>query len=387
MPSDYLVWTPWGLPGTLAGLYALTAAAFIWRTTRSPAIRTRFSALLASEGVMMLTGITGLLQFLVRPDHVYWMFTLHVLNDCALIAFYLPALAAAVDTPMLRPFRRPTVRRLIAVFGGVLAVGVLVAPPQWLHHTIAAPTGMGSAYTVTLEPANGVIFLVLVVSYIYGLIASIVAWRQSATPAERRQRGALSLAFACRDITWCGIYVVGAAVAFLPIDPVALMGQPVLLLPFFAHVMYVSLMAYAVAYYSVLEIDLVVKRTIKRSTVAAILFALFFVVSEGSAAILSQQMGTLLGLLVTGLLLFFLAPLQRLGDHMADTAMPAAQDTPEYRSFRRLQIYGAAVEDAVRNGGLSGARRLALDRLRQELDLDQTLAAEIEERLARDGAP
>jgi len=42
------------------------------------------------------------------------------------------------------------------------------------------------------------------------------------------------------------------------------------------------------------------------------------------------------------------------------------QDTPEYQKFRRLQIYGAAVEDSAKQGPLVGAQRIALDRLLQK---------------------
>jgi len=384
--NDYLIWTPSGLPGVLGGLFALAAAIFILSTTRNPAIRTHFSGLLAAEGVMMLTGIGGPLQFLMQRDHVQLLFTVHVVNDCVLIALYLPAIAAAVDTPMLRIFRTGVGRRVVTGLGGVLFLAVLAAPEDWLHRTVASMPGVGSPYTSVPGVLNGVIFVLLAASYIYGLLATVTAWRQSASPAERRQRGILSLSFSCRDVAWCMLYLIAASGAFGGLDLADPQNQSAFFrfgwIFYFAHFLYVALMAYAIAYYNVLEIDLVLKRAIRRSTVTAVLVVFFFVVSEGSQAFLSEHIGTLLAVLVTGALLFFLAPLQQLGEQIADAAMPAVQDTAEYRSFRRTQIYGAAVEDAISNGGLNGPRRLALDRLARELGLDAETMSEIEVALA-----
>ena len=46
--------------------------------------------------------------------------------------------------------------------------------------------------------------------------------------------------------------------------------------------------------------------------------------------------------LASALLVFFLAPLQRLAERIATFAMPNTQNTPEYAAYKKLQVYGAA---------------------------------------------
>ena len=54
------------------------------------------------------------------------------------------------------------------------------------------------------------------------------------------------------------------------------------------------------------DVDLRIKRGIKRGTVAAAFVATFFVISELAGNYLSNQFGTVLGVLGTGTLVFFL---------------------------------------------------------------------------------
>jgi len=145
---------------------------------------------------------------------------------------------------------------------------------------------------------------------------------------------------------------------------------------------YVALTAYGVASSSLLDIDLRVKWTLARGTVAAVFIAVFFVVSEGAQTFLSESLGPWIGLLATGALVLLLAPLQRAGERFADAALPSVQDTPEYRSFRTLQIYGEALSDALQDGQVSPVERVILRRLANSLDLDPAVAAELEAEVA-----
>ena len=154
------------------------------------------------------------------------------------------------------------------------------------------------------------------------------------------------------------------------------------MMAYLGYIAYVCLTAYGIAFLHILNIDIKIKKTLKRSTVTAMFVAFFFIVSEISAALLSDQIGPILALIASGALLFFLAPLQELATNVADKAMPSVQDTPEYQKFRRLQIYGAAVEDSAKQGPLVGAQRIALDRLLQDLELSTQDARSIETELA-----
>ena len=141
---------------------------------------------------------------------------------------------------------------------------------------------------------------------------------------------------------------------------------------------YVILTAYGVASSNLLDIDLRVKWTLARGTVAAVFIAVFFVVSEAAQTFLSESLGPWIGLLATGALVLVLSPLQRAGERFADAALPSVQDTPEYRSFRTLQIYGEALSDALADGQISPVERAILRRLAKSLDIDPAVAAELE---------
>ena len=117
------------------------------------------------------------------------------------------------------------------------------------------------------------------------------------------------------------------------------------------------------------------------SGLAAAFIAVFFVVSEGAATILSDRLGTLAGLFATGLLVFALAPLQRSAERLANAALPAVHDTPEYRAYRQLQIYGEALTEARSSGPITPVGRLALEKLRESLGLKKELATELEAEL------
>lgn len=106
-------------------------------------------------------------------------------------------------------------------------------------------------------------------------------------------------------------------------------------------------------------------------------------VSEGAAAFLSERLGTVIGLYATGSLLFLIAPLQAWAERISDAALPDVQDTPEYRSFRKLQIYGEAVSGAIGAGGeITPVDRAVLNRLQKKLGLEQSETAELEREIA-----
>ncbi len=84
---------------------------------------------------------------------------------------------------------------------------------------------------------------------------------------------------------------------------------------------------------------------------------------------------------LTGGLLFALSPIQRMAERFTDGAMPSVQDTPEYRRFRKLEVYGEAYADTCRRGGPTPPQRVALSHLRVELGLSEEDVNEIEAEL------
>jgi len=44
--------------------------------------------------------------------------------------------------------------------------------------------------------------------------------------------------------------------------------------------------------------------------------------------------------------------------------VPSVHDTPEYKSYRKLQVYGEAAAEAMRDSAITLVQRVVLNRLR-----------------------
>ena len=127
--------------------------------------------------------------------------------------------------------------------------------------------------------------------------------------------------------------------------------------------------SYALLRAQLFDIDIKLKWTVRRGTVAAAFVGVFFVVSEGAQTFLSAQMGPVAGLLAAGGLVFAIAPLQRAADSLADRAMPGVVDNAEYRLVRKYEVYRAAVDSALVEGDISPKERGMLATFASELGL------------------
>jgi hypothetical protein len=366
------------LSGLIAGLAAWSGAVFIFRTAPDPRVRTRFTALLFLEGVLVLTSSAGPLLWVGSERIARAGYALHFVNDWLVLALYLPAVASAIDSPLLRPFRHGPALALPVLVGVGGALAVLVRPDAFLVDLLAStPRRFGSPFFPVAGGAQQAGWFLLTVSYTYGLLATLVAWRQASTSLSRRRAGALSLAFGARDLAFGGVFLYAALFFDGTIGSFFIAVQLIA----WALLVYVAMTAYGIAVYHLFDIELRLKWTLERGTIAAAFIAVFFVVSEGAATILSDRLGTLAGLFATGLLVFALAPLQRSAERLANAALPAVQDTPEYRAYRQLQIYGEALAEARSGGPITPVGRLALEKLRESLGLDKEEADELESKL------
>ena len=299
------------------------------------------------------------------------------MNDWLLLVVYLPAVAVAVDSPLLRPFRGGAGPLVPVVVG--IAVLASVRPDLFVGQVAPAPPSFGPVQMAAPGNAWPFVAVLLGISYTYGFIATLLSWHASRAPVARRRAGALALAFGTRDVFWGGLFL-GAGLfpsswqeaGFLPLVQLAA----------FALLFYIVVTAYGIASAHLFDIDLRVKWTIERGTVAAVFVAVFFVVSEGTATFLSDRLGSLLGLLATGGLVFALAPLHRASERLAGVAMPDVADTVEYRAFRKEQIYGEALAEALKDGNITPLERAILDRLRITLELEEGIARDLETALA-----
>ena len=141
--------------------------------------------------------------------------------------------------------------------------------------------------------------------------------------------------------------------------------------------LYIPIVAYGIFSVRLLNIQLKVRRGVQRGTLAATFVAIFFLISEGSASFLSERFGAVAGLLGATLIVFLVSPLHRLTEWLSGQVV-RVKEGGEYRAYRKLQMYAAAVEDALTYGEIGPARRSLLDRLRESLEMSLEDAQRIE---------
>lgn len=273
-------------------------------------------------------------------------------------AAYL-AFLGTVDTRWSRP---------LGSRGARLGLAALVAGVWMLR--LGAP---GVTETLLVNYVAGVVSL-------YGLLVAASYWRTTqAGTLRRRQAKAYAAAFGARDLMFVLLAAFTVPVT-LGAEPVVVLGDWVALwFPGLAILLFAPLAAYGILTTQLFDVDLKIKWGLQRSTVAAVFVAVFFVVSEGAQVLFADFAGNeFLGVLAAGALVFFLAPLQRLGERVSDAAMPGVEDTEAYREERKRQVYRASLEELHADGEVTAKERRMLGRLQEELGLDGAEAGRIE---------
>ena len=335
----------------------------------SGSVARKLSLLLVVEGATLVS--TGYIDLFLtesaRALSYYPAFyraeeIVHTVGDCLMLALYPPFLAAALRTRLTRPFSDVRLRRVLGAAAFVLCTVVLWGP---------------------LKLGGTLLYVSLCALFVYAFIASVHAWR-TASGQARSRAGIFALAFGVRDICWG--YAYGMATWWLwtgtyqVVDPDASgLGYIVYAL---GTLLSVPLIAYGILRTQLFDIDLRIRWTIKQSTLAAAFFAVFYLVTEGADRLLESELGSWIGLLASALLVFFLAPLQRLAERIAALAMPNTENTQEYATYRKLQVYEAALEEAL-PGGITEKERTLLNHLRDSLGIASSDAASLESDLQK----
>lgn len=365
MVSDWL-----GIPAAILAwgfaLYVLVVAP----PTRGARV---LVAMLFVDGLAVITSHNNLaylnpfLESLGLPDVPR---VLHQVSDWALIAVYLPFLGMTLSSPLVAPLRNPLVSRLI-LFGGLGIALLLFFLPDEIRLRFNVP-----------------FYIVICVVLSWGFAAALHTWHTASGDAERARARAFTVAFGVRDVLWTITFAYYTAAFYGLIGPGGFeelanssttFNVVMPLLYQLAIILYVPLVAYGVLRVQLFDIDLRIKRTLKRGTVAAAFVATFFVVSELAGNYLSSQFGNILGVLGTGALVFFLDPIQRAAERVSDAAMPNTVDTPEYEAFRKLQVYDSAVRAALEDGYISERQRRVLDSMIASMGIDSRIAQRMEE--------
>ena len=351
--------------GLIASAMCIALAVVLYRVGTSGSVARQLALLLVVEGVTLAS--TGFIDTMLSPTilahsaYSTWNQVeqyVHTFGDCAMLALYPPFLAAALQTKLTRPFAGKQMRIGLAGASLALFFAVLMTP---------------------LEFGATLLYLMLSLLFGFGLVASIHAW-YVATGAARDRARAFAIAFGIRDVCWAFVY--GFAIWMIRAGVYAVVEEQATSI---AYILYacgtlfaVPLIAYGILRSHLFDIDLRIRWTIKQSTLATIVVTLIFVFSEGADRFLSAELGNFAGLLAAAVVVFFLAPLQRLAESVAGAAMPNTQDTPEYLAYRKLQVYESAITEANFEDGISDKERSLLNSLRDSLGISSLDADALE---------
>ena len=359
---------PRGILAVIAVIMCWTLAVVLFRVGSSGSVARKLALLLVLEGLAL--GFSDALLFLHSspedftlgfPVFYHAMGIIHLIGDGGMLALYPVFLAAALQTRMTRPFAKKPVR-----------IGLLVAATCIVLYVVLA----WSVLSWTL------LFVSLILVFLFAMMASVQAW-QTATGAARERAFIFLIAFGFRDLCWGFFYgeglweTWGGSVIYLPGDSYS-----------FGYIFYilgtlvaVPLIAYGILRTQLFDIDLKIRWTIKQTTLAGIFVSLMFLLSEGASMLLEAELGNFAGLIAAAVVMFFLAPLQRFSERVASAAMPNTNNTPEYATFRKLQVYESALAEALQEGGISDKERSLLVRLRESLGVSEADADAIENEL------
>jgi hypothetical protein len=377
-----IAWHPWALTGIVAAVVAWSMAWFIYRATPDRALARRTAVLMFVEGAAVLTSGAGVALLLMSSGAYRIAVLVHFGVDWLFVGLYLPFLARALDLRILRVFkaRLAEIALLIGCLAGAVSVGLV--PGWYIGDVLAVAGGSPLRWFYAPGPVWSYLAACLGLIFICGFLLSLFAWRRARAELLRRRARAFSLAFGIRALVWGGIYLL-AAFASARLTPSLFF----LLLQLYALTLlaYVVLVSYAVLTAQLFDIDLRIRWTVRQSTVAAAFLAVFFFVSEGVQTFLSVQLGNFLGVAAAALLVFFIAPLRRVADRVADFAVPVPRSSSDYEAFRKLQIYHAALEGVYSDNQVAAKERLILERLKGALDIAHADAERLERDMRRTG--
>ncbi len=294
-----------------------------------------------------------------------WMqiwFVIHTLGDCAMLALYPPFLAAALQTKLTRPFAGKRMRMGLAVVAVALFFAVRLSP---------------------LDVGAALLYVMLSLLFGFTLVASVHAWLVTPPGIARDRARTFALAFGLRDVCWGFVY--GSAIWRIAIGVYGTEHDPdiIYIIYMLGTLLYIPIIAYGILRTQLFDIDLRIRWTLKQSTLAAAIVAIMFILSEGAERLLSAELGNFWSLIVAALVVFALTPLQRFAERVATVAMPNTQNTPEYKASRKLQVYEAALSEALQEGGISQKERALLVHLRDSLGISASDTEAIEAELQK----
>lgn len=368
-----LAWNALAVPGALALVVAWAMAAFVLAAAPARSVNRLLAVLLFFEGLVQVRA--GPLYLFTDARDAFALEAVHVVGVLALPLLYLLFLAT-LDTPVVRPLRSRAARVVLLAAGAAGLAAWFLAPRAFVTELKRVPHAPWEPWS---GPALNAVYLVGGLVALFGLVATLSEYRRAAPGSTARARArAYALAFGARDAVY-GLLLVAYPFLILAerLDDVALVY--VVAAPL-ASLAFVLLMAYGILRAQLFDIDVRIKWTLSRGSVAAVFVAVFFVVSESAQTLLQNRWGTFAGIAATAVLVFAMTPLQRAADRLADAAMPNTRPVRELSHVERVDLYREQVRVAWSDGSLSLKERRMLDVARERL----RLGAEEAERLEKE---
>lgn len=202
-------------------------------------------------------------------------------------------------------------------------------------------------------------------------LLAMATWLVAAGLITRTRRGrlgrnaALLLALAIGTGAWAGSAPPSSA------GPRFLTGILTILFP--------ALIAFALVRHRLFDLDTRIRWTVVRTFMAGLFLTVFFGISEGAVWYFeSKTQSQVLGIAAATGLVFFIAPLQRVGERFADQLMPEQRPIEAMGPQERMALYRDQVLLVWADGVMGRKERALLDQLRERLGVDLRASAKVE---------
>ncbi|MDG1441751.1 MAG: hypothetical protein P8R02_03575 [Pseudomonadales bacterium] len=296
---------------------------------------------------------------------------LHIVADMVMFVLHPTFVAYALPNTFLAFLRKPLALLTLIVIASLLLV--------W--------TGLTESAEITYIAMSAVFMIVFV--------ASSLSIRSSRTKLAKQRAWLFTLAFGLRDFAWTVTFIAAATSDMRVINSVHKRVAPfgmsltrfdeiVSLIYAGSSLVYIPIVTYGALKLQLFDVDIRLKKTSRQSTLAAMFIALFFLISEGASSNFSSMLGNFLGIALAACLVFFLAPLSRWAEWVSSSLLSQDMQGTDYESYRKFQMYSAAVEETLALGEIGPSQDALLDRLRESLQIFNEDAQKVRQEILAD---
>lgn len=359
-----------GLPAVATGLLSLALGLVIY-FARPDREQNRILAIYVATTGLAWALVRGARYLLTDPIDGYAVhITAFALWSISIYTY--GAILASLDTPLTSPLRSRFGRAALILASVTTFTSAVFWPELWIGD-VTLVVGADGVERWDYEAAVlGQLWLFAWVPlWLLASAAAIHAVLRSPSAAKRRQAAWFAAAFVAQDLilaAWLLALLVEAPLphAFFVLMPAA------------GSFLNSVLLGYGILRAQVFDIDIKLKWTLSRGTMASVFVAVFFLVANAAQEFLAEELGWALGGIAAGALLLVISPLQRAAEGLASAALPGVAAHSEYASFRKLEVYKGALEEMLQDGALNDRDRAVLRRLRERLGLSESTCLAME---------